>query len=124
MEKLGLFLGAHVAIFFIVIGIVWLFNKQLIAKRWKTAKYFIWEFVKMYSGQPSFFAKKRIESGIAFVILQWGMIYYLVHMMHLEKMDTAGMVMWSGVEATIAGWMINQIQKEKKTEIKPENKND
>ncbi len=66
----------------------------------------------MYSSKPSFFSKKRIESGISFIIAQWGMIYYFLE--HHSKMDMGSMLMWSGAEFALAGYMINQIQKEKK----------
>lgn len=81
---------------------------------WTNIKFVIKELVKMYSAIPSFFAKKRIESGIAFAILQWGMIYFLVHKIHGDKMDMTDMLMWASIEGVICGYMINQIQKEKK----------
>jgi hypothetical protein len=67
----------------------------------------------MYSAKTSYFSKKRIESGIAFVIAQWGMIFFL-----LEKHSTLSMgefLLWSAAEFAVAGWMINKIQKEKST---------
>jgi hypothetical protein len=67
----------------------------------------------MYSGKKSYFSKKRIESGIAFVIAQWGMIFFL-----LEKHSTLSMgefVLWATVEFAVAGWMVTKIQKEKST---------
>ena len=67
--------------------------------------------MNMYSGKKSYFSKKRIESGIAFVIAQWGMIFFL-----LEKHSTLSMgefVLWATVEFAVAGWMVNKIQKEK-----------
>lgn len=69
--------------------------------------------MNMYSGKKSYFSKKRIESGIAFVIAQWGMIFFL-----LEKHSTLSMgefVLWATVEFAVAGWMVNKIQKEKST---------
>jgi hypothetical protein len=41
---------------------------------WTNIKWFISEIGKMYSSKDSYFSKKRIESGIAFAISQWGMI--------------------------------------------------
>jgi len=76
----------------------------------------IWE--KTNSSKESFFSKKRIESGIAFIIAQWGMIFFL-----LEKHSTLTMtdlIMWAGVEFAISGYIIHQIQKEKKTDEQKE----
>ena len=76
-------------------------------------KWFFTEFVNMYSGKKSYFSKKRIESGIAFVIAQWGMIFFL-----LEKHSSLSMgefVLWATVEFAVAGWMVTKIQKEKAT---------
>jgi len=67
----------------------------------------------MYSGKKSYFSKKRIESGVAFIIAQWGMIFFL-----LEKHSTLSMgefLLWSTVEFAVAGWMVSKIQKEKST---------
>lgn len=80
---------------------------------WNNFKKNFVEFKKMYSGEKSFFSKKRIESGIAFIILQWGMVYYLIHNIALEKMDMYDMLMWAGIEGVVAGYMISHIQNEK-----------
>ena len=79
---------------------------------WLNIKWFISEIGKMYSSKPSFFSKKRIESGIAFIIAQWGMIFFL-----LSKYDTLTMgefLLWSAAEFAVSGYIIHQIQKEKK----------
>jgi hypothetical protein len=68
----------------------------------------------LYSNEPSYFSKKRIESGIAFLVGQWGMIYFLV--INIDKLTTSDIALWAGVEFAIAGYIVNQIQKEKKTE--------
>lgn len=81
---------------------------------WENLKWFLREINNIYSGKSSFYSKKRIESGIAFVIAQWGMIFYL-----LEKHSSLGMtdfLMWAGVEFAVSGYIIHQIQKEKKNE--------
>lgn len=86
---------------------------------WTNIKWLIKELIKMYSGEPSFFSKKRIESGVAFIILQAGMLYYLK--VKIGSMDMYEMGLWAGIEATISGYMLNQIQKEKKSDAtKPE----
>lgn len=84
-------------------------------------KWFISEIGKIYSNEDSYFSKKRIESGIAFIIGQWGMIYFLVK--NITTMTTSDVAIWSGVEFALAGYMISQIQKEKKTEEPKEENN-
>lgn len=78
---------------------------------WSNIKWFITEIGNLYTGKPSHFSKKRVESGIAFVVGQWGMIYFLLQ--NIQSMSTSDIVLWSGVEFAIAGYMLNQIQKEK-----------
>ena len=81
---------------------------------WGNIKWLIREINKMYSSQSSFYSKKRIESGIAFIIAQWGMIFFL-----LEKHKTftiSDFSIWVGIEFFVAGYMVYQIQREKKIE--------
>jgi len=78
---------------------------------WSNIKWFIREIGNLYTGKESFFSKKRVESGIAFLIGQWGMIYFLIQ--KLQTMSTSDIVLWAGVEFAISGYMLNQIQKEK-----------
>jgi hypothetical protein len=88
----------------------------LIALKWLKT-----ELLNMYSSKPSFFSKKRVESGIAFLIGQWGMVFFL-----LEKhtiMTASDLAIWAGIEFAISGYMLNQIQKEKKAEVSPEETN-
>ena len=82
------------------------------AKFKENVKWFFKELGMMYSSKHSFFSKKRIESGIAFLIAQIGMLVYFFE--HHATMDMGSMLMWAGAELTIAGWTISQIQKEKK----------
>jgi hypothetical protein len=68
----------------------------------------------MYSGKSSYFSKKRVESGVAFIIAQWGMIFFL-----LEKHATLSMgefLLWAAAEFAVSGYIINKIQQEKKSE--------
>lgn len=83
---------------------------------WSNIKWFVRELRNLYSSKDSFFSKKRVESGIAFVVGQWGMIYFLTK--NSDTMSASDIVLWAGVEFAIAGYMVTQIQKEKK--IKPE----
>ena len=85
---------------------------------WFNIKFLIKELVKLYSNEPSYFSKKRVESGIAFIVGQWGMIYFLVK--NIDKLTTSDIAIWAGVEFAIAGYIINQIQKEKKVEDTPQ----
>ena len=80
---------------------------------WTNIKWFIREIGNLYTGKESFFSKKRVESGIAFAVGQWGMIYFLLQ--NMQTMSTSDIVLWSGVEFAISGYMLNQIQKEKKS---------
>lgn len=78
---------------------------------WTNIKFVIKEIIKIYSTKASYFSKKRLESGIAFVIAQWGMIYFL-----LEKhtiMTSSDLAIWAGIEFAVSGYIINHIQKEK-----------
>ena len=79
---------------------------------WTNIRWFIKEISNLYSGVPSYFSKKRIESGVAFAIGQWGMIYFM--MVNIDKLTASDTVLWASVEFAISGYMINQIQKEKK----------
>jgi hypothetical protein len=82
---------------------------------WNNIKWFISEVGKIYSGAESFFSKKRIESGVAFVIGEWGMIYFLLN--NIEKLTASDIVIWASVQFAIAGYIVREIQKEKKDHI-------
>jgi hypothetical protein len=78
---------------------------------WENIKWLIREIGNMYSSRKSYFSKKRIESGMAFIVAQWGMIFFL-----LEKHDgmtSSDLALWAGIEFAVSGYIINQIQKEK-----------
>lgn len=81
---------------------------------WSNIKWGIKELINIYSSKDSYFSKKRIESGLAFIIAQWGMIFFL-----LEKHSTLTMgefLLWAAAEFAVSGYIINKIQNEKKTE--------
>jgi len=86
---------------------------------WTNIKWIIKELTALYSGEASYFSKKRIESGVAFIVGQWGMIYFLVN--NNSTMTASDIVLWAGVEFAIAGYMVNQIQKEKFKDEEEEN---
>ena len=78
---------------------------------WSNCKWLFTELLNIYSTKKSFFSKKRIESGLAFIIAQWGMIFFL-----LEKHSTLSMgefLLWAAAEFAVSGYIINKIQKEK-----------
>lgn len=80
---------------------------------WENLKWFIREIVKMYSSQPSYFSKKRIESGTAFLIAQAGMIFFLIA--KYESLSMSEFLWWAAAEFGVSGYIINAIQKEKAT---------
>ncbi len=78
---------------------------------WENIKWFCREIMNVYSSKDSYFSKKRLESGAAFVVAQWGMIFFL-----LEKHSTLTMgefLLWAAAEFAVSGYIINKIQKEK-----------
>ena len=89
-------------------------NKKWYSLVFDKVKWFFGELIAMYSGKPSYFSKKRIESGVAFIIAQWGMIFFL-----LEKHSSLSMgefLLWAAAEFAVSGYIINKIQQEKKSE--------
>lgn len=90
-----------------------------LSKFWGKVKWGLKELILLYSSKKSFFSKKRIESGLAFVIAQWGMIFFLIK--KIDSMDTYDIIMWASVEFLIAGYIISKIQNEK---AKSSNDND
>ena len=82
-------------------------------KIWKNIIWFFTEIINLWSDKPSYFSKKRVESSIAFIIAQVGMIIYLVN--RIDTMDIYEFLMWAGAEFLIAGYTISHIQREKKT---------
>jgi hypothetical protein len=89
-------------------------KKKIYFLGWTNLKWLLRELMDIYSTRKSFFSKKRVESGLAFIIAQWGMIFFL-----LEKHTTLSMgefLLWAGAEFAVSGYIINKIQKEKKPE--------
>lgn len=85
----------------------------------KSIKWLIRELLNIYSSKPSFFSKKRIESGIAFMVSQFGMVYFLIT--HVDTLTMGEFLLWATTEFAVSGYMINEIQKEKKTLNEQEN---
>jgi hypothetical protein len=81
---------------------------------WGNIKKGITELIRIYSHKPSFFSKKRIESGVAFMIAQWGMVFFVLK--KYPDLTMTDIIMWATIEFGISGYILHQIQKEKKTE--------
>ena len=81
-------------------------------------KWFGAEIMNLYSSKASFFSKKRIESGLAFLLAQIFMIIYFFY--HYQKMDVGALFTFVGIEFGVAGWNIYQIQREKRDGITTE----
>ncbi len=84
---------------------------------WGNIKWFFREILNIYSTKKSYFSKKRIESGIGFIIAEWGMIYFLLA--KISGMNIMDFVLWATVQFFAAGYIIRQIQKEKTIEDVP-----
>lgn len=80
-------------------------------KVWSTIKWFFSEILKIYSNEPSYFSKKRIESGVAFLIAQVGMVYFFTT--HLSTLTMGEFLLWASAEFAVAGYLVNKIQNEK-----------
>jgi hypothetical protein len=85
---------------------------------WANIKWFFKEWINVYSDRPSFFSKKRVESGIGFIIAEWGMIYFLLE--NIKTMGMSGFALWASIQFFVAGYMVNQIQKEKNKVSQPD----
>ena len=82
---------------------------------WKNIKWIVRELRDLYSDKSTYFSKKRVESGVAFLVGQFGMVYWLSQ--NIDTLSSSDIVLWAGVEFAIAGYMVNAIQKEKKDEV-------
>lgn len=79
---------------------------------WTNIKWFIAEFIKIGSNGNSFFSKKRIESGIAFGVVIWGCVFWLLK--KYTTMTTSDFIMWSTIPIAIAGYTVAMIERAKK----------
>ena len=77
--------------------------------------WFFKELMKIYSTESSYFSKKRVESGIGFVIAEWGMIYFILQ--KIDNMTVTDFAIWASIQFVVAGYMVNQIQKEKASDV-------
>jgi len=81
---------------------------------WENFKWLCRELLKVGSGEHSYFSKKRIESGISFFVLQFGMIEILYYLLGKESTSMTDFGIWAGIEAAICGYTINKIEQAKK----------
>lgn len=81
---------------------------------WTNLRWFLKELMDIYSTKNSYFSKKRVESGLAFIIAQWGMIFFLLE--KHSKLSMGEFLLWAAAEFAVSGYIINKIQKEKKPE--------
>ena len=86
-------------------------NKRKYFFGWSNIKWLIKELIKIGSDEPSFFSQKRIQQLIAFGVVIWGVIYWLVQ--KHETMGTSDFVLWAAVPVSIAGYALYHVQKEK-----------
>jgi len=78
---------------------------------WNNCKWLFTELLNVYSNKKSYFSKKRVESGIAFIIAQWGMVFFLLEK-HVD-LSMGEFLLWAAAEFAVSGYIINKIQKEK-----------
>lgn len=78
---------------------------------WNNFKWIVVQIRDVYSSKKSHFSKKRFESGIGFIIAEWGMIYFLLKKM--DSMDIMTFGGWAAIQFFVAGYIIKQIQNEK-----------
>lgn len=86
---------------------------------WDNIKWLIKEVVYIFSSRESFFSKKRVESGLAFIIAQWGMIFFLLH--KCESITMGEFMLWAAAEFAVSGYILNKIQQQKRFEISQKN---
>lgn len=94
-------------------------NKNTESKKWffgwTNIKFILKELILIYSTKSSFFSKKRIESGLAFIIAQWGMIFFLI--MKYQDLTMGEFLLWAAAEFTVSGYIIHKIEKSKGSNV-------
>lgn len=85
-------------------------------------KWLIKELLKMYSNQPSFFSRKRVNEGIAFYsAIGIDLCYVYIHRWDLSSAECLFHVM---TLLGIAGYHLKEIAKEKNAQNQAENQTD
>lgn len=89
---------------------------------WTNLKWLIKEFIAMYSVKDSYFSKKRFESSIAFLSACWVVLYHVYSCR--ATITNSEILADSALLFAIAGYTVNQIQKEKKPMPPPDGPGD
>lgn len=79
---------------------------------WSNMKWFMREFMAMYSNKDSYFSKKRFESSIAFIGAMFLVIGHAIY--SRATITNSEIIADAALLFAIAGYTVNQIQKEKK----------
>ena len=69
------------------------------------------ELIAVYSDEPSYFSKKRLESGLSFLLGQLGMASYFIA--NYSVMSATDILMLATLQFSISGYVMTYIQKEK-----------
>lgn len=89
---------------------------------WQKFKWLVWEFVKVASGEPSFFSKKRLESGLAFMLFYFAEIIWLTYKSHFatERLTNSEFIANMVIVLLVAGYNVKKIQEEKSEKLNNE----
>lgn len=87
--------------------------------KWKLFCWYISDFNKVFSNNPSFYSGKRVKEWIAFVTGEYVLIHGFIYLLLHDKLDYTGICFMAGVAFAIAGYQLDKIQKEKKDENTP-----
>lgn len=77
-------------------------------------KWFFTELLKMWSNEPSYFSKKRVESSILFITALILECWYLIG--NMFNLTSDQFLMHFSAIMVFAGYTVSQIQKEKKND--------
>jgi len=81
---------------------------------WTNIKWLIRELIAVWSNGNSYFSKKRIESTIAFASAVGAILGFMIS--HRATITNSEVLSDATLLFVISGYMVNQIQKEKKNE--------
>jgi hypothetical protein len=79
---------------------------------WDNFKWAFKEFFDMYSNTPSYFSKKRFESSMAFLSAMFLILGHAIY--NRDTITNSEILADATLLFIIAGYTVNQIQKEKK----------
>lgn len=87
-------------------------NNKIYFFGWTNIKWTFRQFAAMYSNKNSYFSKKRFESSIAFLGAMFIIIGNVIY--HRDTITNTEILADAALLFAIAGYTVNQIQKEKK----------